>query len=424
MGQPTQITKDKLMTTSRLSALMRIDSRILLMKLCLWLIVFLRAENMMSQSSEDIIKSMGNDDPLIKQIEAKNKAFQNQMNAEINEITKWQTMHNPEIFQSELEELQKQTWSAGDYRECQNVIYCVWDSSWTTIFGSVEEGRRGIVVKGFEFDFSASYPTPVDYNTTRLNFLVHGNVMVGNPPHAPVKGDYILLRVKDMSEERELANEQAGTSAGKVRVVDFGYARNEPPNAKETSDNIKYWRETKFNLALERMKKILNDAIAKREPYLRAKKLQEQAAQDKLRAEAAHKAELEDKLFQADIENATNGVESSQYRLGMRFLNGDGVPKDESVGKQWLDKASAQGNLGAKTALAALAYKINLNDSVIMAEVKYAMQDADSYQYKLGLRFLNGDGVTQNKQFAKEWLEKAARNGNADAKTALSTLSP
>jgi hypothetical protein len=145
--------------------------------------------------------------------------------------------------------------------------------------------------------------------------------------------------------------------------------------------------------------------------------------EEKRRLAEAESVAIKVKEFNSVKENAEKGHPVAQYSLGLRYLNGDGVTKDDGVGKEWLGKASAQGNLDAKTALDALKYSMDVNDITIMAELKYAEQDALSYQYKLGIRFLNGDGVPQDKKFAKEWLERAAGNGNSDAKKALSALS-
>jgi len=343
-----------------------------------------------------------------------------EIDAALKNVKKQATMDGPTWFQHDLEELQKVTWSEGDYRECRNVVSCVWDSDWMTIFGETKEGNSGIVVTGF--DLSSVPRAGYDY-TLPLNFLVRGNVKVGDSSHVPTKGEYVLLRVRDLAEERDASREQV-MGMGKLRVVDYGYSAEAPPGAKETPIDLKRARATAYAWATNTMSEILKTAIAKRDKILDAESQAKQAEQEKLRVQAAKKAEMEDKLFQADFVNATNGVDSSQYRLGMRYLNGEGVDKDENTGKQWLEKASTQGNMSAKAALAALAYNIDINDKIIMSEVKYAVQDASIYQYKLGLRFLNGDGVPTNSKFAKDWLAKAAGNGNADAKTALSTLPP
>ena len=49
------------------------------------------------------------------------------------------------------------------------------------------------------------------------------------------------------------------------------------------------------------------------------------------------------RLVAAQKEQAEKGRPWSQFALGMRYLNGDGVPADPKVGRQWLEKSAAQG---------------------------------------------------------------------------------
>ena len=47
--------------------------------------------------------------------------------------------------------------------------------------------------------------------------------------------------------------------------------------------------------------------------------------------------------------------------------------------------------------------------------------DADA-QYKLGLFYENGYGVTQDKEQAMQWYKKAAEQGNESAKSAIDRM--
>jgi hypothetical protein len=53
-----------------------------------------------------------------------------------------------------------------------------------------------------------------------------------------------------------------------------------------------------------------------------------------------------------DEEQAENGKDLYQYRMGMRYLNGDGVEKDPAKASEYLEKSAAQGNQDAVKALA------------------------------------------------------------------------
>lgn len=59
--------------------------------------------------------------------------------------------------------------------------------------------------------------------------------------------------------------------------------------------------------------------------------------------QAAEKEAAVQRLVAAQREQAEKGRPGSQYALGLRYLNGDGVPADPKVGRQWIEKSAAQG---------------------------------------------------------------------------------
>lgn len=50
------------------------------------------------------------------------------------------------------------------------------------------------------------------------------------------------------------------------------------------------------------------------------------------------------KIIDFQKQRALSGSDSAQYDLGMRYLNGDGVPKSIPEGRQWLEMSAKQGN--------------------------------------------------------------------------------
>ena len=50
-------------------------------------------------------------------------------------------------------------------------------------------------------------------------------------------------------------------------------------------------------------------------------------------------------------EAAEQGHATSQFNLGLMFLEGKGVPQDKTAATSWLEKASAQGHVEAQDAL-------------------------------------------------------------------------
>jgi hypothetical protein len=66
------------------------------------------------------------------------------------------------------------------------------------------------------------------------------------------------------------------------------------------------------------------------------------------------KAEGEGRALQWNQELADKGDAYGQYRMGTRFLNGEGVPKDLEKAREYLSKAAAQGDPSAAAELAKL----------------------------------------------------------------------
>lgn len=87
------------------------------------------------------------------------------------------------------------------------------------------------------------------------------------------------------------------------------------------------------------------------------KKAKEESA---LRAEQNRIAQLDrttkakQRALEVNIEKAEKGDAYGQYRMGERYRDGDGVPKDTAKAKEFFGKAAAQGHAEAKSAMARL----------------------------------------------------------------------
>lgn len=62
----------------------------------------------------------------------------------------------------------------------------------------------------------------------------------------------------------------------------------------------------------------------------------------------------EQKKLQWQMERAEKGSDSAQFALGVRYLKGEGVPKDAEKAQKWLKEAAKNGNAEAKKKLAEL----------------------------------------------------------------------
>ncbi len=87
---------------------------------------------------------------------------------------------------------------------------------------------------------------------------------------------------------------------------------------------------------------------------------------------------------------AAAGDAEAQYRLGVLYGNGDGVPLDPSAAAEWIGKAAQQGHPAAQNALAWL--------------------------------YANGHGVTPDDAAARHWYLAAARQGLAPAQFVVATM--
>jgi hypothetical protein len=79
--------------------------------------------------------------------------------------------------------------------------------------------------------------------------------------------------------------------------------------------------------------------------------LQQQAIQ---KAAADAKAKAAEKALKFNQDSVDRGEAYGQYRMGMRYLTGDGVAKDQQKARDYLAKAADQGHVQAKEELSKL----------------------------------------------------------------------
>jgi TPR repeat protein len=66
---------------------------------------------------------------------------------------------------------------------------------------------------------------------------------------------------------------------------------------------------------------------------------------------AAEKETVLKNAIEFEKSRANNGASWAQYKLGLRYLTGDGVEKDTTVGRKWLQTAADSGDSQAKAKL-------------------------------------------------------------------------
>ena len=102
---------------------------------------------------------------------------------------------------------------------------------------------------------------------------------------------------------------------------------------------------------------------------------------------------------------AEQGDADAQYRLGTMYKEGKGVPRNDDMACQWYAKAAAQGHEAGLCVLKQLAVQ----------------GDAD-VQFCLGDMYKKGKGVPRDGDMARRWLKKAAEQGHADAQYRLGDM--
>jgi TPR repeat protein len=73
--------------------------------------------------------------------------------------------------------------------------------------------------------------------------------------------------------------------------------------------------------------------------------------------EKAKQEEVLKKTIEFQKKRAAEGSPSAQYELGLRYLNGDGLEKDESEGRKWIEQSAKNDYTLAKKKLEELDRK-------------------------------------------------------------------
>ncbi len=80
---------------------------------------------------------------------------------------------------------------------------------------------------------------------------------------------------------------------------------------------------------------------------------EEQAA--RVAQEQVKKEDVQKRLFAFRLKRANDGAAEAQYDLALQYLTGQGVARDITAAKDWLQKAAAQGHKKAQKQLESLA---------------------------------------------------------------------
>jgi TPR repeat protein len=119
------------------------------------------------------------------------------------------------------------------------------------------------------------------------------------------------------------------------------------------------------------------------------------------------------------------GATDAQYFVGQAYRTGDGVPKDAEASLLWIGKAAAKNHPEAIYDLAVHFYEARTNPpSLQLANqlmIRAALMGHREAQFQCAMSAFRGD-LTQNCEWGKEWLSRAAENGWPKAEFTLFQL--
>jgi len=129
----------------------------------------------------------------------------------------------------------------------------------------------------------------------------------------------------------------------------------------------------------------------------------------------------------ADLkEMADAGDVKSQVQIGLAYLTGDGVHKDDAEGVKWLRKAADQDNPVAERFLAEMYFKgrgVPADNAEAARWLRMAAEQGDAQsQHNLAVLYIQGLGVPKNKKEAAGWMRKSAEQGLAAGQVGLGAL--
>src|SRR6266571_6010093 len=129
----------------------------------------------------------------------------------------------------------------------------------------------------------------------------------------------------------------------------------------------------------------------------------------------------------ADLkEVAYAGNVNAQVQLGVIYLTGDGVRKDDAEAVKWLRKAADQDNPVAERFLAEMYFKgrgVPADNAEAAKWLRLAAEQGDPQsQHNLAVLYTQGLGVPRNLKEAVKWMRKAAEQGLAAGQVGMGVL--
>lgn len=119
---------------------------------------------------------------------------------------------------------------------------------------------------------------------------------------------------------------------------------------------------------------------------------------------------------------AENGDPDAAFNLGQAYRLGRGVPRDLVAAKMWLDRAASKGHVNAQTTLGLLLYQNGDYAAAARWLMAAAEQGEPRAMLAYGTALFNGQGVTQDRARARDFVRRAAAQGLQAANDALAEM--
>jgi TPR repeat protein len=143
-------------------------------------------------------------------------------------------------------------------------------------------------------------------------------------------------------------------------------------------------------------------------------------------AQSSDQALAKQKVIADLKEMASAGDVKSQVQVGLAYLTGDGVHKDDTEALKWLRKAADQDNAIAERYLAEMYFKgrgVSADVAEAAKWLRLAAEQGDAQsQHNLAVLYAQGLGVPKNAKEALNWMHKSAEQGLAAGQVGMGAL--
>ena len=116
---------------------------------------------------------------------------------------------------------------------------------------------------------------------------------------------------------------------------------------------------------------------------------------------------------------AEQGTAAAQFKLGVMYANGEGVPEDDAEAMRWYRLAAEQGYAAAQGYLGVMygsGEGVPEDDAEAVRWFRLAAEQGNAAaQFNLGFMYASGEGVPKDDVTAYAWLNIAAAQGQSSA---------